>query len=238
MTNRARWLLLVALITMIAAGIIWLPLNDWIADAVGWIEAHGTFAWLVFILAYIAAAVILIPSLLFSLAAGFVFGLPLGVALTSAGSTLGACAAFLVGRYVARGWVERRIASHAGFRALDAATRHEGFTIVFLARLSPVFPFNILNYGLALTAVRFRDYALASWIGMVPATIVYVYFGTVVGNFSQLTSGDFESGIAGRVLLFGGLAATLLLAVFITRKATQALGKHLQHEIEASDKAE
>ncbi len=238
MNNLTRWLLLAALIAVIAAGITWLPLSDWLELGVTWIETHPTIAWLVFILAYAASAVLVIPGLIFTLAAGFIFGLPLGVALTSAGSTLGACAAFLVGRYLARGWVERRIASHAGFRALDAATRHEGFTIVFLARLSPIFPFAFLNYGLALTAVRFRDYALASWIGMVPATLVYVYLGTAIGNFGQLTSGNFESGIAGRALLFGGLAATVALGVFVTRKATQALGKHLQHEIEATDPTE
>jgi uncharacterized membrane protein YdjX (TVP38/TMEM64 family) len=236
--NLTRWLLLAALIAIVAAGIVWLPVNSWIALGVGWIETHGMFAWLVFILVYAAAAVVLVPGLIFTLAAGFVFGLPLGVAITSAGSTLGACAAFLVGRYLARGWVERRIASHAGFRALDAATRHEGFVIVFLARLSPVFPFALLNYGLALTAVRFRDYALASWIGMIPATLLYVYLGTAVGNLGQLMTGGFERGIAGRVLLLGGLAATVALVVFITRKATQALGKHLQHEIEATDGTE
>jgi uncharacterized membrane protein YdjX (TVP38/TMEM64 family) len=235
MKNLARWLLLAVLIAVIAAGIFWLPLNDWLAGGIRWIESHGKLAWLVFVLIYAIAGVLVVPSLPFTLTAGFAFGLPLGVALTSAGSTLGACGAFLVGRYLTRDWVERRIASHAAFRALDLATRHEGFMIVFLARLSPIFPFNLLNYGLALTAVRFRDYALASWIGMLPATLLYVYLGTAAGNFSQLTSGDVEGGIAGRILLFAGLLATLALTVLITRKATQALGKHLQHEIETKD---
>jgi len=230
-----RLALLAALAAAIAGSIIWLPLGEILSRGVSWIETHGALAWLVFVLVYAASAVVLVPGLIFTLTAGFVFGLPLGIVLTSAGSTLGACAAFFVGRYIARGWVERRIASHAGFRALDSATRHEGFTIVFLARLSPVFPFALLNYGLSLTAVRFRDYVLASWIGMIPATLVYVYIGTAMGTFSQITTAEIEGGTAGRLLLFGGLGATVLLAVLVTRKATRALGQHLKQEIEGGD---
>src|SRR4030095_36542 len=101
-----------------------------------------------------------VPGSILTLAAGFVFGLPVGVALASAGSVLGATLAFLVGRLVARDWVEQRTAAWPRFRALDAATRHDGFVIVLLARLSPLIPFNLLNYLLSLTATRFRDYVL------------------------------------------------------------------------------
>jgi uncharacterized membrane protein YdjX (TVP38/TMEM64 family) len=176
----------------------------------------------------VVATVLALPGSVLTLAAGFVFGLPLGVALTSVASVSGATCAFLVGRYLARGWVEQRIASSHKFAALDAATRHEGFVIVFLARLSPAFPFNLLNYGLALTAVRLRDYFLASWIGMLPGTVLYVYLGAAAGDLSQLQNGDVDSGPAGRLLLIGGLIATVLLTAIITRKATQTLGRHLQ----------
>lgn len=208
-----------------------LPLTEWLGLAITWIEGHRTFAWIVFVFTYIFATVLLVPAFLLTLAAGFVFGLPLGVALVSAGSTLGACSAFLVGRYFARGWVEKRIENHSSFKALDLAARHEGFVIVFLVRLSPVFPFNLINYGLSLTAVRFRDYALATWIGMLPVTALYVYIGSAASDLGQLLSGELDAGMAGRVALFAGLAATAVLTVFITRKATQALGRHLEHEL-------
>lgn len=223
-------LLAVALVALVLA-LRSLPLTEWLEAALVWIDGHRTFAWIVFILTYIVATVLLMPAFLLTLAAGFVFGLPFGVALVSAGSTLGACSSFLVGRYFARGWVERRIESHSGFRALDLATRHEGFVIVFLVRLSPLFPYNLINYGLSLTAVRFRDYALASWIGMLPVIVLYVYIGTAASDLSQLIGGDLDTGWAGRVALFAGLAATVVLIVFITRKATRVLGRHLEREL-------
>ncbi len=209
-----------------------LPLNEWLGIALVWIDGHRTVAWLVFVLTYAFSTVLLMPAFILTLAAGFVFGLPFGVALVSAGSTFGACSAFLIGRYFARGWVEKRIENHSGFRALDLATHHEGFVIVFLVRLSPVFPFNLINYGLSLTAVRFRDYALATWIGMLPVTVLYVYIGTAASDLGQLISGDLDTGLAGRVALFAGLAATVVLIVFITRKATKVLGQHLERELQ------
>lgn len=216
----------------------WLPLTDWLGAALIWIDENRAFSWVVFVLTYIVATVLLMPAFLLTLAAGFVFGLPFGVVLVSVGATFGACSAFLVGRYFARGWVEKRIENHSSFKALDLATRHEGFVIVFLVRLSPVFPYNLINYGLSLTAVRFRDYALASWIGMLPVIMLYVYIGTAASDLSQLIGGELDTGIAGRVALFAGLAATVLLIAFITRKATRVLGQHLERELHEKTEAQ
>lgn len=232
----------VALLALALGGIAlmlrWLPLAEWLGSALAWIEDHRTFAWIVFIVTYAVATVLLLPAFILTLAGGFVFGLPFGVALVSAGSTFGACSAFLVGRYFARGWVERRIENHSGFRALDLATRHEGFVIVFLVRLSPVFPFNLVNYALSLTAVRFRDYALATWIGMLPVTVLYVYIGTAASDLGQLVGGELDTGLAGRAALLAGLAATVALIAFIARKATRVLGRHLERGLHDEVEAE
>ena len=229
--TRSRLIALIALFAVVVAAIVWLPIASWLAIGVAWVEAHPTLAWPAYIVTYVVATVLALPGSILTLAAGFVLGLPLGVALTSIASIVGASCAFLVGRYLARGWVEQRIAANKTFTALDAATRHEGFLIVFLARLSPAFPFNLLNYGLGLTAVRLRDYFFASWIGMLPGTILYVYLGAAAGDLSQLLSGDVDSGVAGRILLIGGLIATVVLTAVITRKATRALGRHLQADV-------
>lgn len=208
-----------------------LPIQPWLAAGTQWIETHRMLAWVAYVGAYVVATVLLMPGSVITLVAGFVFGLPLGIALVSAGSVLGAVSAFLVGRFFAREWVAQRIAKLPRLHALDMATHHEGFTIVFLARLSPVFPFNLLNYAFGLTAVRLRDYFLASWIGMLPGTILYVYLGSVAKDLTELIRGDIQSGLAGRVLLLAGLAATLVLTVLITRKATRALNAHLDREL-------
>ncbi len=208
-----------------------LPIQSWLAAGTQWIETHRMFAWAAFVGTYIVATVLVMPGSVLTVVAGFVFGLPVGVALVSAASVLGAAMAFCLGRFFAREWVAQRIGNLPRLRALDMATHHEGFTIVFLARLSPVFPFNLLNYAFGLTAVRLRDYFLASWIGMLPGTILYVYIGSVAKDLTELTSGDIQSGMDGRVLLLVGLAATLVLTILITRKATRTLNAHLEREL-------
>jgi uncharacterized membrane protein YdjX (TVP38/TMEM64 family) len=215
-----------ALAVLVAAALLF-PVRAWLLGGIEFIQTHRETAWVMFVLAYICATVLLIPGSILTLAAGFVFGLPLGVALVSAGSVTGATAAFLVGRFFARDWVTERIAALPKFRALDTATRREGFAIVFLARLSPLFPFNLLNYGLGITGVGLRDYFFASWIGMLPGTVLYVYIGTLAQNLAELGSGEIGAGTAGRVLLVAGFVATIALTILITRKATRALESHL-----------
>ena len=138
-----------------------------------WVDGLGVWGPIVFILGYMVAAVAFIPGSLLTLAAGAIFGLVRGTAFTFVGATLGAAAAFLVARYAARGAVEKKIAGNARFAAIDRAVGREGFKIVALLRLSPVFPFNLLNYSLGLTKVRFLDYLLAS-VAMLPGTLLYV----------------------------------------------------------------
>ncbi len=230
MRQQAKPIGLAVMIVSMLVAVVLLPVTEWLTLGIAWIETHPTLAWIAYVATYIVATVLVIPASILTLAAGFVFGLPLGVVLVSIGSVLGASAAFLVGRFFARDWVAKRIAGLPRFRALDRATRHEGFVIVFLTRLSPLFPFNLINYGLALTSVRFRDYFLASWIGMLPVTILYVYIGSVAKDLTELTSGGVQGGVVGRVLLFVGLAATVLLTIVITRKATRTLARHLERE--------
>jgi uncharacterized membrane protein YdjX (TVP38/TMEM64 family) len=107
-----------------------------------------------FVVAYVAASVLLIPASVLTLGAGYIFGPLLGTGLVSAGSTLGAGAAFLVSRSVARPFVEQRLAGNEKLRAVDKAVSSKGAQVVLLLRLSPLFPFTLLNYGLGLSQVR------------------------------------------------------------------------------------
>ena len=230
MSSKIKPILLIVFIAGMLVAVATLPVREWLSVSIAWIESHRTLAWLIYIAAYTVAAVLVIPSAILTLAAGFIFGVPIGVILVSVASLTGAAAAFLVGRFLARDWVTQRIADFPSFRALDKATRHEGFIIVLLTRLSPLFPFNLLNYAFGLTAVRFRDYVLASWIGMAPAIVLYVYIGSAAKSLADLTGDGIESGVRGTTLFVVGLIATLLLTVFVTRIATRALGRHLKHE--------
>ncbi len=225
-SNLNRIIGFAVVLALLAIAAFALPISEWLTALIEWIGANKGISWLVFIFVYIFATVLLLPGSLLTLSAGFLFGLPLGFVLVSAGSVIGACCAFLLGRYFARDWVAQKIAGNAKFNALDNAVRDKGFVIVLLTRLSPVFPFNLLNYALGITGVKFRSYALASWLGMIPGTVLFVYLGSAAQNLAEIFSGEAASG--NNWLLYVGLVATLILTVLITRFATQALNTELE----------
>ncbi len=213
-------------LALLAVAAFTLPVTEWLTSLIEWIDANRSISWLVFMLVYILFTVLLFPGSVLTLSAGFLFGLGFGFVLVSAASVIGACLAFLLGRYFARDWVADKIEGNAKFSALDNAVRDKGFVIVLLTRLSPVFPFSLLNYSLGITAVRFPNYALGSWLGMMPGTLLYVYLGSAAQNLTEVFSGEAASG--SNVLLYVGLAATLVLTILITRFATQALNTELE----------
>jgi uncharacterized membrane protein YdjX (TVP38/TMEM64 family) len=201
--------------------------GQYIPQFAAWVEGLGVWGPLVFILGYVVATVAFIPGSLLTLAAGAIFGLARGTVYTFCGATLGAAAAFLIARYGARRAIERKIAGNARFAAIDRAVGEEGFKIVALLRLSPVFPFNLLNYSLGLTKVRFLHYLLAS-IAMLPGTLLYVYYGTAAGSLAAVAGGvKTQKGTAYWVTLGVGLLATLVVTTFITRLAGKALRQQI-----------
>ena len=147
--------------------------------ALAWISDLGPWGPVFFIVFYILATVLFLPGLIPTMAAGVLFGVIRGTLLVSISSISGATLAFLIGRYLAREWVAAMIRGNQKFEAIDAAVAEEGWKIVGLTRLSPVFPFNLLNYAFGLTQVSLKDYFLASWIGMLPGTVMYVYIGSL-----------------------------------------------------------
>lgn len=196
-----------------------------------WIEARGAIGGIVFIAVYVLATVLFIPGSILTLGAGFVFGVAVGTAWVSVASTLGAFAAFLVGRYVAREWVAAKTSQNPRFAAIDRAVGREGWKIVFLTRLSPIFPFNLLNYAYGLTGVSAGGYLLASWIGMLPGTVMYVYFGSLAANLATLGGATPERGAVQWILYGVGLVATMAVTVFVTRLARAALASAMEKDI-------
>jgi uncharacterized membrane protein YdjX (TVP38/TMEM64 family) len=204
---------------------VYFDVQEFLRGALGWIDGLGPAGAAVFVAVYVAACVLFVPGSILTLGAGVVFGVVKGSVLVSVASTLGATAAFLVGRYLARDWVARRIEGNAKFKAVDEAVAREGWKIVGLTRLSPVFPFNLLNYAYGLTRVSLRDYFFASWIGMLPGTVMYVYLGSLAGDLARLGAGE-HTRSAGEWSLYGvGLAATVAVTVYVTRIARGALAR-------------
>jgi uncharacterized membrane protein YdjX (TVP38/TMEM64 family) len=226
-THGWRWLQLLAVVLSIA-GLVLLfalfPVTSWLVTVVEWIRGQGRMGWLFFAVAYVVAAVVLLPGAVLTIGGGFAYGPLWGLVLVSPVSVLAATTAFLLARTVARDWVVRRFGQNPRVAAIDAAVGQSGLKIVLLLRLSPLFPFNILNYTLGLTRVRLRDFVLGSWIGMLPATVLYVYIGSLITSASKLASGTRpSSGVAGHALLVAGLVATVAVIVVFTRIARKAL---------------
>jgi len=169
-----------------------------------------------------------LPGSILTLGGGAVFGVVWGSVYVSIASTFGATLAFLVGRYVARDWVNSKIQSNEKFKAVDRAVAREGWKIVFLTRLSPIFPFNLLNYAFGVTPVSLRDYFFASWIGMLPGTILYVYLGSLAGDLARLGAGERARTPMEWALYVVGLVATIGVTVYVTRVARQAIQTRLE----------
>lgn len=197
--------------------------QDWLLSALAWIDGLGVTGGLAFMAIYLVATVAFLPGSILTLGAGVIFGVVMGAVYVFVGATLGAIAAFLVGRYLARDWVSRKIEGNASFSAIDQAVAQEGFKIVLLTRLSPVFPFNLLNYAFGLTGVSLKNYALGS-VGMIPGTIMYVYIGSLAGDLARLgTESPSANPTAQWAIRILGFAATVAVTVYVTRVARQAL---------------
>ncbi|WP_417514687.1 TVP38/TMEM64 family protein [Minwuia sp.] len=223
------WLKIVAglavLVAIIAAYSV-LPIADWIEAFRTWIEGLGPVGWVVFALVYAFAVLALVPGALLTLAAGVAFGL-WGFPIVVIGATIGAGMSFLAGRYLVRERVQRVIQQRPKLRAIDAAIEEDGWKIVALLRLSPVVPFSLQNWVFGTTAVGFFPYLLATFFGIMPGTLLYVWIGSLGG---AAAAGEEASAL--KYVFFGvGIVATLIVTILVGRKASAKLKEHGLEEV-------
>lgn len=220
------------LIGLVLAGLVVaayaLPLADWVTVLAERARSTGGLGVALFVAAYVVSTVAFLPGSILTLAAGFVYGPVWGVAIASPASVAGATCAFLLGRTLLRGWAEARVGTSARVRAIDEAVSREGFKIVVLLRLSPIIPFNALNYALSLSNVPVRTYVLASFLGMLPGTLMWVYLGSLAPTVADLSSAGSGGGTTRTLLYVAGLVATVAAAVIGARAARRALDAQLQ----------
>ena len=192
-------------------------------NALQWIDSLGVGGGIAFMVLYVVATVAFLPGSILTLGAGVVFGVVMGSVYVFLGATLGAIASFLVGRYLARGWISHKVEGKRKFAAIDRAVADEGFKIVLLTRLSPIFPFNLLNYAFGVTGVSLKDYALGS-IGMIPGTVMYVYIGSLAGDLARIgTESQPSNPTVQWAIRILGLVATVAVTLYVTRVARKAL---------------
>ena len=200
-----------------------LPVQVWLENFSQWVDRLGYSGYLVFYAVYVLATVLFLPGSVLTIGAGLLFGVIGGSLAVSAASTTGAAFCFLIGRYVARDRLAERLSQDPRFKAVDAAIGREGGKIVLLLRLSPVFPFNTLNYLLGLTAVKFWHYVAASWLGMMPGTVLYVYLGYIGQTGLRAASGTMERSLLEYAFPGFGLVVTVLVTILVARIARKAL---------------
>lgn len=220
----------IALVTIFGFAFRYFNVQSLIQSTLLWVKNLGSTGIIAFIVIYNLAAILFIPGSLLTLGGGALYGVVWGSFYVFIAATSGATIAFLIGRYVARDWVSQRIQNNAQFQAIDGAVAKEGLKIVLLTRLSPIFPFNLLNYGLGLTRVSLKDYVLGS-IGMIPGTIMYVYIGSLAGDIATLGTVQNltpQAQTAQWILKILGFLATVGVTVYITKIAKKTLNETVE----------
>ncbi|PMB38142.1 TVP38/TMEM64 family protein, partial [Fischerella thermalis CCMEE 5319] len=205
-----------------------LNIEEWLQTSITWIESLGSWGAIAFIIIYNIATLLFIPGSLLTLKGGCLFGVVWGSIYVLIAATIGATFAFIIGRYLTRDWVCRQLEKHPKFKAIDQAVAKQGFKIVFLTRLSPIFPFNLLNYAFGITQVSLKDYILGS-IGMIPGTVMYVYIGSLATDLAMISTHHqpttAETEIGKWLIQIIGLTATVIVTIYVTRIAQKALQK-------------
>lgn len=207
----------------VVAAVVVFPADEYLARFLEWVRSTGVWGPVLLAAAYVIACVLFMPGSILTLGAGFLFGVIWGTVTVSIGSVLGATVAFLIGRTLLRGWIGKKIAAYRGFDAIDRAIGKQGFKIVLLVRLSPIFPFNLLNYAFGITKVRLQHYVLASWLGMLPGTLMYVYLGSAFKSLAQTAAGANDGGGMRTAFFAVGLLMTVVATIVVARIAKRAL---------------
>jgi uncharacterized membrane protein YdjX (TVP38/TMEM64 family) len=197
-----------------------LPLGEWIASFQAWVKDLGAVGYVVYVLAYIVFCIFFLPASVLTLGAGAIFGFVKGSIIVVVGATLGATASFLLGRTIMRRRIEAMTASNPKFRALDRAIAREGGKIVFLIRLAPVFPFAFINFAFGLTGVRLVPYVLATFLGIIPVTLAFVY---IAATATRTVTADMDA--TRTTIQIAGIVFAIIATAFVTRVALKAVHK-------------
>lgn len=207
--------LLVAGLIAFFAVIHFLPVNDWIRAFTEYVRGLGFLGYVLYVLAYIVCCVAFLPAFLLTVSAGAIFGFWWGSVIVIIGATLGATAAFLLGRTVLRHRVETMIEGNKKFAAVDKAIATEGVKILLLVRLGGFPPFTWVNYAFGLTGIRLLPYVLTTLIGIIPGTMAFTYAGSVGAALAK--------GGGNRITLIITAIGAIVVSIVVARIASRAI---------------
>jgi uncharacterized membrane protein YdjX (TVP38/TMEM64 family) len=227
--TRKRILTIVAAIAVLAAlAIFWKPVQGYLGDVLAWVDTLGAWAPVAFVLIVAMSVPLVLPGLLFTLAAGAMFGLVRGVVLIILGLSIGGIVSFLLGRYVFRDWARNLLQRHPAMSHLESEVTLGGWKLIMFTRMVPLFPFKISNYVFGCTRVKLWEYWLGNTIGILPITFTNVYTGSLLNDLASVGDGDAPRSTTEWVLSLCGLAFAVFGLIYITRYARRAMRSYKQ----------
>jgi uncharacterized membrane protein YdjX (TVP38/TMEM64 family) len=192
--------------------------SPWLPEFAAWVNTLGVWAPIGYVVAYVAVVILMLPAFLLIMAGGAVFGMVKGSLLALTGAMLGGTGAFLIARYFARSFVERRVAANPTLAALDRVIGEDGLKLVFLLRLSPAVPFVLSNYALGITKVRLRDFMIGT-VGLAPIVLTFAAYGSASGAGPRADGSPAVSPL----MLTLGIIVTVVLGLVLARIVQKAL---------------
>jgi uncharacterized membrane protein YdjX (TVP38/TMEM64 family) len=239
--GKLKLLLLSLLVATLIIAARHFNVQEILLTSITWVNSLGALGPIAYIVIYNLATLLFIPGSLLTLKGGCLFGLLWGSVYVLIAAIIGATLAFIIGRYLSRDWVAQQIDRHPKFKAIDLAVAKEGWKIVLLTRLCPLFPFNLLNYAFGITQVSLKDYILGSF-GIVPGTVMYAYIGSLAGNLAMINNPNQPTNPQAQiwqwVMQVVGLIATVAVTIYITRIAHQALAQSVATVDSTNDQAQ
>lgn len=215
-----------AFVALLVALLVYLGIHEQIVHLLQWFDAQGAWAPLLFILVMAAVVVLLLPGVLLTVGAGFVFGVVKGSLYVVAGTTLGAVLAFLIARHLFGQRARQFILARARLRVVDEELAPHGWKIVLLTRLIPFFPSKIANYFFGLTSFSLRGFVGGSLLGFIPFSVHNAYLGSLAADLSTLGARNAERTPLEWALYGGGFVAAVLAVVILNRLARRALDRY------------
>jgi uncharacterized membrane protein YdjX (TVP38/TMEM64 family) len=223
-----RFLLGLLLLAVVFIALATVPVESLLRAVQDWAETSGPWALLLVTGALVVGILLLLPSSLMMMLAGFLFGPLWGLAVIWVAGLIASTVAFRIGRGLARPWIERRVRGKSVFVAIDRAIERKGFLVVLLTRLVMLLPYQVLNYTLGLTGVGFRAYLLGTNLGMLPPMFLFVYLGSSAADLAAVLDGRVSLDRSEVVVALAGFAAVIGVVALIIRSASRVLREELQ----------
>lgn len=235
-TSKVKGIVIGALVTLMVVVIVLFMIPDSAAqkkfmEMLTWISSiNKVYGTITLTILYAIAILLCFPGTIFNLAAGFLFGIWIGAAVTIIGCDLGATLAFILGRTLGKDWAQSQVAKNKKFSLLSMAVENNAWLIIFLVRLSPVLPFGLCNYLFGVTKVKFSSYWTATTAGLIPCTVAYTYLGSLMKGITDIYNEEEEQGNS--TLLIVGIVLTIVGITVITLVTKRTLDKTIKQQQE------